>query len=252
MHDSAKNLCAGPGAADLRHSFPEFDSSVRRYADDPDREQDLFRRVDFAGENRVAGGRPGADFHGADGPPADRRQQAYDAGYQEGLVAGRQAAEARLQLLAGHLQKALDNINRLSGEVYGTAEAQTVKLSLAVARKIIGREAAIDRGVVVHALRRALEGLARDAEVTVALNPEDIAFLRTLPPGDLAGTDESPAKIDFEADPAMAPGGCLVKTAAGDRDASIDGQLDRVASAFEELLQQCVHGNSAVEGPHDG
>lgn len=252
MHDPAKYPWAGPASTDLRHSFPDFDNSAGRHADGSDRELDLFRRVDFAGENPAAVGGCGADFRGSDGPPADSRQQAYDAGYQEGLIAGRQAAEARLQLLAGRLQEALDDINRLSGEVYGTAEAQAVKLSLAVARKIIGREAAIDRGVVVHTLRRALENLVRGTEVTVVLNPDDVAFLRTLAPGDLTGTGEAPAKIDFEADPAMAPGGCLVKTAAGDRDASIDGQMDRVAEAFEELLQQCAHGNSAVGGAHDG
>jgi flagellar assembly protein FliH len=252
LHNSAKDSCKEPESVDLRHSFPDFENSVHRHADGPEREQDLFRRVDFAGGNPFVAGGLGDDFHGADGPPVDSRQQAYDAGYQEGLAAGRQAAEARLELLAGRLQKALDDINKLSGEVYSVAEAQAVELSLMVARKIIGREAAVDRGVVVHAVRRALEGLARGAEVTVVLNPDDIAFLRTLSPGELSGTDDKPGRIDFQADPAMVPGGCLVKTVAGDRDASIDGQMDRIADVFEEVLQQRAQANATAEGPDDG
>jgi len=48
----------------------------------------------------------------------------------------------------------------------------------------------------------------------------------------------------------MAPGGCRVKTPVGDRDASIEGQLARIAAAFEEALQQRGTENRPVENGH--
>ncbi len=251
MHNASKHGCAGRETADRRHSFPDFENPVCRHRDVSDRGRQLFQRVDVAGGDSFIASYPAGDYRGSDGRDVDVRQQAYKAGYKEGLEMGRRTAEARLLSLIEELQKALEDVNRLGRQVYAAAEVQTVNLAMAVARKIIGRQAAVDHRVVAHALRRALEGLARGVAVTVVLNPEDMAFVKTLSPGDIFDSDEEKKKIDFETDPAMAPGGCLVRTAAGDRDASIDGQMDRIAAAFEEALQHAVHESAVPERSDD-
>ncbi|GEM_PF-4798215 len=250
MPDFFNSAGDGTGTADVRHSFPDFEDSVSRRRDISGR-RELFRRVDFAGCGPSDGSTGDDACPGAEGPP-DAAQLAHESGYREGLEAGRREAEARLRPLTEELQKALQEVRDRAAGLYAAAEGQAVELALAVARKIIGRETQIDRQVVVHSLRRALAGLARRSEVTLVLNPEDAVFLKSLTPEALFGEDGAVEKAVFEADPAVAPGGCRVKTAAGDRDATIDGQLARIASAFEEALQQRGGQASPVEENHEG
>ncbi len=249
MPDSLNSAGDGTGTADVRHSFPDFEDSVCRRGDISGR-RELFRRVDFAGCGPSDGSAGDDACPGGEAPP-DAAQLAHENGYREGLEAGRRETEARLRPLTEELQKALREVRDRAAGLYAAAEGQAVELALAVARKIIGRETQIDRRVVVHSLRRALAGLVRRSEVTLVLNPEDAAFLKSLTPEALFGEDGAVEKVVFEADPAVAPGGCRVKTAAGDRDATIDGQLARIASAFEEALQQRGEQASPVEKNHE-
>ncbi len=237
--DSAEN---GVDGAEMRHSFPDFEDAVCRRRDIAGR-QDLFRRIDFSACGPADGG-PDEDACRSDETPLDAAQQAYENGYREGLEAGRLATEARLRPLAEAMQKALQEVRERAAGLYAEAEGQAVELALAVARKIIGHEARIDRRVVVHSLQCAMADLSRRSEVTLVLNPEDAAFLKTLTPEALFGGDGAVEAVVFESDPTVAPGGCRVRTAAGDRDATVEGRLARIAAAFEEALQR--HGAKAM------
>lgn len=235
MHNSGNKRSAHPQTVKSygSHSFPDFENSGRQNKGPLDRRRDCFRRVDFIKGQFVASGGDGERS-------VDVEKQAFDAGYKEGMLAGRQTAEAELQLLALRLHRSVDDLNRTRQELYTTARTHAVELALAVARKIIEREVKVDRSVVVHSLERALEGMAGEAEVTVAMHPDDLEYLKKLPPGELPETDEIGNEISFTSDPALAPGGCMVRTTAGDRDATVDGQMEVIAEAFEEALQR--HG----------
>ncbi len=77
----------------------------------------------------------------------------------------------------------------------------------------------------------ALTLMGRPSSVTVTVNPSDRPLIEEVLP---ALTDRllASAHAAIEEDAAITPGGCIVRTGRGSIDATIDGQLDRIARAL--------------------
>jgi flagellar assembly protein FliH len=84
---------------------------------------------------------------------------------------------------------------------------------------------------VVDVLRGALrKTFVRDG-LTVVCHPDDLARLRSAGPA-LAATLGGLRDLELVTDRRIAAGGVVVRTPAGDVDATIDSQLDRLAAAL--------------------
>jgi type III secretion system HrpE/YscL family protein len=113
------------------------------------------------------------------------------------------------------------------------AEREVVALALDVARKVLGRELAQDRGAVADLAAQAL-AVARDRrEVTLRVNPEDADAIRAAT-GRLAALLSRAPGLDVREDPAVERGGAVVETEAGRVDARVEAQLAALARAIEE------------------
>ena len=91
-------------------------------------------------------------------------------------------------------------------------------------------------------MQAALQGVGATAGVTLRVHPDD---RRSLEPFEdrLRAQLESGVEFTIQDDGALAPGGgCVIETTAGQIDASIDTQLNELAS---HLL------NRAGDAPHD-
>ena len=86
------------------------------------------------------------------------RREAHAAGFREGEAAGRTQAAREMQPVIDRLSKTIDELSHLKAALRKEAEADTVKLSLAIARRVLRRELSIDpealRGLVVGALEQ--------------------------------------------------------------------------------------------------
>jgi flagellar assembly protein FliH len=179
-------------------------------------------------------------------------EQARLAGHQEGLKIGLAdgrkqghdealaAVAAQLQELSARWSQTLDLLHQHMPEHVADARMDLVQLALAIAGRITRQEALRNRqvaaGIVEDALRTA--GAAR--RVTLLVNPLEVDALEKYLP-DLLARLRSIEEVELTPDDTVSPGGCVARFGAGQIDARIETQLDRIAA---ELLDQ-KDGNSA-------
>jgi type III secretion protein L len=151
--------------------------------------------------------------------------KARDAGFAEGLAAGRLAARdelARAQLeLAAHAQRERVALRQ-------QAEASVAMLALEVVRKLAGDLDAAD--LVASIARQAVRQLVDDEPVTLVVHPAAVERVRER----TAGGTHGPA-ISVQEDAALAPLDCRLVTRSGSAVAGLEIQLRRLESAWGAL-----------------
>ncbi|MCX6623311.1 MAG: FliH/SctL family protein [Acidobacteria bacterium] len=160
-----------------------------------------------------------------------RVREAYDKGVTDGRQEARAAARAefldaieRLAQSAARLQEYRANIRR-------DAEQDLVKLSIAVARRLIRRELTVDPETVHGVIRVALE----------KMQARDISRLR-VHPSQVAGVKEMLARmagaktLEVAGDSALDLGDAIFETSRSDLDATIDSQLREIERGFVDRL----------------
>lgn len=157
--------------------------------------------------------------------------QVRQTAFQEGLRQGREEATAAKNDAAERLARTLTELAAYKRKLRADAEREVVKLSLAVARRILNRELATDADAlqgIVHAALAKLQ--TRDIwQVRVGAEASQIAKA-CIDRAGLANT------VKVVIDPALGPGDLLVDTAAGELDASVNTQLQEIERGFAERL----------------
>lgn len=153
----------------------------------------------------------------------DAFTKGYAQGERAGLEAGGQRAEAMLRRLAATLEE----LGTLRDQMVRQTEQQLVELSLAIARRILHREASLDPELAGALAHVALERLGPASPAAIRLHPDDYSTV-TNHQADLWNG----RAVKVVPDPAVARGGCLVESDFGYIDASVDAQLDEVARAM--------------------
>ncbi len=139
--------------------------------------------------------------------------------------------EALLRSERDRVNTALENFTADRQSYFSRVEAEVVQLALAVARKILHREALADPMLLAALVRIALDQMQGGTEVSIRLPPADIPswtqHLSTTAP------NNTPR---LRADPALAPGDCFVETSLGTANFSVEAQLKEVEQGFFDLL----------------
>ena len=152
--------------------------------------------------------------------------------------AGRREAEARTQsLLAAQAQElrknlstALDQFARERREYFLAVEREVVQLALAIARKILRREAQIDPLLLAGMVRVALERTGQATRVSVRVAPAQVSdfrvfFARTL--------QENPPEV--VEDSSQAPDQCVLQTELGTTAIGPEVQLKEIEQGLLDL-----------------
>jgi flagellar assembly protein FliH len=158
-------------------------------------------------------------------------QSAYEqgriAGYEQGVADSRKAAE-----------EAADLLRRLTGEietqmagVWERSREGALKLSLAIATRIIGSAAEAYRPLATELTRKCLTMMRDQAKATIFVNPDDAAQLRAVK-SDLLTVAEGIRSLEIMERATVPRGGSVVETDAGQLDARLDEQLKVVESAL--------------------
>jgi flagellar assembly protein FliH len=151
------------------------------------------------------------------------REQGFEVGYNEGIARAEAAVTERLNIA----EQLVAQVREAREEALASCERDLVELAFQIAEKVVRQRVAADPdttiGVLEHALRKAYvrEGL------TVLCNPADLERL--------AGASEtlqtrvgSLTGLSLIGDRRITQGGVVVRTDAGDIDATIESQLERL------------------------
>ena len=167
--------------------------------------------------------------------------------WAQGLAAGRQAgleevrkearqaavdaARAELTRLTHALGAGLAEYERNRRSLIALAETGLIELALAIARRVCKIQVATSDEPVRANARALLELVQHHEDVELRLNPADAELLADLA-DEFTKHTAALGHVTITADPAVARGDCCLRTRAGTIDASITGQLDRIAAAL--------------------
>jgi flagellar assembly protein FliH len=180
-------------------------------------------------------------------------ETARQAGYQEGLAAGLQegrqkgqaealaATDAQLKDLTARWSQTLELLHQHMPAHIADARTDLIRLALHIAARITHQEARRNRhvapAIVEEALRMVAGGTGAPGtgrRVTLHVHPQEVDALQKYVP-ELLSKIRSIEDVQIRPDESLSPGGCILRCGAGEIDARIETQLDRIS---DELLGQ--------------
>lgn len=162
-----------------------------------------------------------------------RTREAHAAGVREGEAAGRQRAAAELQPVIDRLGRAIDEIGGLRARLRAEAEADLIQLSLAIARRVLRRELAIDPEALHGLVLGALEKLSGQEISRVRVNPAHAALVT-----ESLRQNSASDKVQVIADPSRELGTVIFETQRGNLDASVESQLQEIERGLADRLRR--------------
>ncbi|REK15921.1 MAG: hypothetical protein DWQ37_08910 [Planctomycetota bacterium] len=159
------------------------------------------------------------------------RREAAEQGRAEALAAAEQTAVASVdrgvETVLRALREAIEEIQAAKAQWLAHWERAALNVAMAIAGRVVRREAAKSPDVTLDLVREALELAAGRAHVQLRLHPEDLATLG--PHLDRLSVELGRmAAPEVIADQAISRGGCRVDTQHGAIDQQFEAQLARI------------------------
>jgi flagellar assembly protein FliH len=157
--------------------------------------------------------------------------------FQQGQAASEAAANQRA---VQRLDPVLASLTRMTQELAGfrktfraEAEEDTVKLAIAIARRVLHRELSTDPEAILGLVIAAFQKLNARETHKLRLSPADAGTLQQygdrldLPPG-----------LEILPESSLTVGSAIFETSRGDLDASVDTQLAEIERGFADLMRR--------------
>lgn len=164
-----------------------------------------------------------------------RLREAHAAGLREGEAAGRSRAAAELQPVLEKLSRSITEIAGLRTRLRREAEQDLIRLSLAIARRILRREMAVDPDALRGLVRAALEKLEVQEISRARVHPAQAVMVTAC----LEQTG-STREVEVLADPSCEPGTVRLETPRGCLNASVESQLQEIERGLVDQLHKRV------------
>jgi flagellar assembly protein FliH len=154
-------------------------------------------------------------------------REAFAKGFAQGERAGLEAGQRRADAMLQRLEATIGELAQVRGTLVRQVERQAVELAIAVAGRIVHREISMDPELMSALVRVALDRLGGDEPTTVRLHPEQYAALVGRYGEKLGGEH-----VRLVAQDSVPRGGCIVESAIGFVDATIQSQLQELTRAL--------------------
>lgn len=168
---------------------------------------------------------------------AAERAQAVQQGYDEGFAKGAAEADAETAGLVQTCEKIGIHVMEERERVLSENEADLVELAISIARRIVNASIDVDETLVIDACRGAMRKAFQRGSMTVLANSADLALLREAGPA-LAAELGGVSHLDFVEERRLDRGSVIVRTPAGEIDATIQGKADKIEQALREGIEQ--------------
>jgi flagellar assembly protein FliH len=149
----------------------------------------------------------------------------------EGALQARQEYEQKLEAVRSSIAAALRTFETERAEYYARVEAEIVQLALAIAAKILHREAQVDPMLVAALVRMAAEKMRDGSSVTVRVGTGNGKRWK-----EFFDRQSGSARIDVVEDEGLSVNDCMLETELGSTNFGLDSQLKEVERGFFDLL----------------
>jgi flagellar assembly protein FliH len=162
-----------------------------------------------------------------------RVRQAYESGFREGEAAARQSAESQVREAVEKLAATVAEVAATRSDAIRRAEADTVRLSIEIARRILHRELSLDTSALEALIRAALEKLRSQEVYRVRVHPDQEQLVRAC----LQQIGRDP-DIEVVSDASQPRGGAVFEISRGSLDASVETQLREIEHGLADHLEE--------------
>jgi flagellar assembly protein FliH len=166
--------------------------------------------------------------------PEQRAREAVERGLVEGEARAHAAYEKELTAAKAAISSALEKFKVERDSYFALIEPEVVQLALAIARKILHREAQIDPLLLAGMVHVALEKADSATRVRLRANPRDIHFWNEY----FAQAGAVKTAPELIGDAALQPGECALETEIGSTQISLETHLKEIEQGFFDLLEQ--------------
>ena len=150
----------------------------------------------------------------------------------EARLAWEQELEERIVGERTAVLKACEEFVRERARYFAGVEAEVVKLALAIAARVLHREAKLDPLLLTGVVRVALEKVAEDSATVLRVPVAAIEMWREI----FVASPES--SLQVVGDERLAAGECVLDTNVGRVELGVSAQLEEIERGFFDLMQQ--------------
>jgi flagellar assembly protein FliH len=151
-------------------------------------------------------------------------------GFRDGEIQARNNYETELANVRQRVADLASAFNQERAQYFSSVEVELVHFALAIAARILHREAQVDRMVVAGLAKVMIGKLQQGTKVILRVRPEEAESWKTF-------FQENP-NLEVVGDSSLQEGGCLLETDMGTADMGLDAQLKEVEKGFFDLLAQ--------------
>src|SRR5205085_10871668 len=162
-----------------------------------------------------------------------RTREAREAGLREGAAAAQARTQEEVQAALDRVAQSIAEIDQYQSRLRRQTEMDAVRLSVAIARRVLRRELTVDPAAIEGLVGAALERLQSQESSRVRLHPDHVPALSAAL--DRLGMS---AKVEIIADPAQEPGAAIFEMPRGNLDASMDSQLREIERGLADRFQR--------------
>ncbi|KAA6464420.1 flagellar assembly protein FliH/Type III secretion system HrpE [Acidobacteria bacterium AB60] len=143
----------------------------------------------------------------------------------------RRETETRVNEERARMQTAVSAFEAQKDLYFAKVEAEVVQLSLAIAAKIIHREAQVDPMLLTALVKVALERMREGSSVTLKVSPSQAKVFSTV-----FAKRDGVSGPEVIADPDLSESDCILESELGIADIGLNAQLKEVEQGFFDLL----------------
>jgi len=183
-------------------------------------------------------GSGGASGAGEEGDALDARIKAaaQQQGRNEAEAAANQRAMQKAEPVIAALNRIVQELAGARSSFRAEAEHDTVRLAIAIARRILHRELSTDPEAILGLVMAASQKLTARETHRLRVSPSDAAAIQ-----EHRSRLELPPALEIVSDASLSPGSAIFETSRGELDASIGTQLAEIDRGFADIVRRRVH-----------
>jgi flagellar assembly protein FliH len=141
--------------------------------------------------------------------------------------------EERIAIERDGVLRSCEQFGRERARYFAGVEAQVVTLALAIAARVLHREAKLDPLLLSAAVRVALEKVAEESSTVLRVPAAEVELWR-----DAFSAQASESSVQVVGDERLSAGECVLDTSVGKVELGVSAQLSEIERGFFDLLQQ--------------
>jgi flagellar assembly protein FliH len=163
-----------------------------------------------------------------------KEEEARALGIREGEAQARAKFGRELAAERKAIAKAVEDFTREREAYFCRVEGEVVKLAVGIARKILHREVQIDPLLLAGIVRVALERMAAGTSARLRVHPDHVYAWHEF----FANQQDHRPVPELVGDATLGMGHCVLETALGTTDLTLEAQLGEIERGFFDLLAQ--------------